>query len=347
MAESPLVSVVTPVYNGATFLGECVESVLAQSYDNWEYTIVNNCSTDASLEIAERYARKDSRIRVFSTDRLLDVMGSQNTAFRQVSQKASYCKMVHADDWLFRDCLRQMVDLGEAHPTVGIVGAYRLDGVQVDLDGLPYPSTVVPGKELSRSMLLGGPRVFGSASALLYRAEFVRRRHAFFDESDFHADVAACYEILLEADFGFVHQVLTFTRTHPGEQSSYASRLKTYVAGRFRHLVKFGPSCLGGEYEARVEQALTHYYRFLAKRLVSPGAREVLAYHRSALEQAGYPFGWKKLLAVVLPYWAYAMKHPAETLRLLRRLPGTVEATPRVPSVPRAVPPTTAARPDA
>ncbi|MGH7384266.1 MAG: glycosyltransferase family 2 protein [Candidatus Rokuibacteriota bacterium] len=348
MPERPLVSVVTPVHNGEAFLAECIESVLAQSYDNWEYTIVNNCSTDGSLAVAERYAHKDSRVRVLSTDRLLDVMGSQNTAFRQVSPKAGYCKMVHADDWLFRDCLQQMVDLAEAHPTVGIVGAYRLDGASVDLDGLPYPSTVVPGKDLSRAMLLGGPRVFGSASALLYRAGYVRRRPSFFDESDFHADVAACYEILCEADFGFVHQVLTFTRTHPGEQSSYASRLKTYVAGRFRHLVKFGPGCMEAtEYETRLQQVLAHYYRFLARRLVSPGAREVLAYHRSALEQAGYPFSWKKLLAVVLPYWGYAMKHPAETARLVWRLPSTADASPRIPSVPRAVPPATSARRDA
>src|SRR4029450_3919017 len=107
--------------------------------------------------------------------------------------------------------------------------------------GLPYPSTVVPGKQLSRAMMLGGPRVFGSASALMYRAEYVRRRPAFFDESDFHADVAACYDVLREADFGFVHQVLTFTRAHPGEQASYAGRLKAYIAGGFRPPVSSGP----------------------------------------------------------------------------------------------------------
>lgn len=345
VASNPLVSVVTPVHNGETFLAECIESVLAQSYDRWDYTIVNNCSSDRSLEIAERYARKDPRVRVISTERLLDVMGSQNTAFRQVSPNAVYCKMVHADDWIFRDCLRQMVDLAEGHPTVGIVGAYRLDGTKVDLDGLPYPSTVIPGKRLSRSMMLGGPRVFGSASALMYRADYVRRRPAFFDESDFHADVAACYDILREADFGFVHQVLTFTRTHPGEQSSYAGRLKTYIAGRFRHLVKFGPSCMEpAEYEDRVQQALSHYYRFLAKSLVSPGAREVLAYHRSALAEIGYPFSWTRLLAVVTPYWGYALRHPTEAVRLLLRLPGTADTTPRVSSVPQPVQPSQPAR---
>ncbi len=131
-----------------------------------------------------------------------------------------------------------------------------------------------------------------------------------------------------------------------GEQSGYAARLKTYLAGRFRHFVKFGAGCMEArEYETRLQEALAHYYRFLAKSLVSPGSREVLAYHRSALEQAGYPFSWKKLVAVVFPYWGYAIRHPGEALRLLLRLPGTVEASPRIPSVPQSVPPTTPSRP--
>jgi len=52
----PLVSVVTPAYNGENHLTECSERVWAQTYQNWEYIIVNNCSTDRSLEIARRYA---------------------------------------------------------------------------------------------------------------------------------------------------------------------------------------------------------------------------------------------------------------------------------------------------
>ena len=50
--QEPLVSVVTPVYNGEAFLAKCIDSVLAQTYRNFEYLIVNNCSTDRSLEIA-------------------------------------------------------------------------------------------------------------------------------------------------------------------------------------------------------------------------------------------------------------------------------------------------------
>jgi len=56
--EPPLVSIVTPVYNGEPYLAECIESVLAQTYPNWEYIIQNNCSTDRTLEIASEYGKK-------------------------------------------------------------------------------------------------------------------------------------------------------------------------------------------------------------------------------------------------------------------------------------------------
>lgn len=60
----PLVSIVTPVYNNAEYIAECTESVLAQTYQNWDYTIVNNCSTDKAAEIGRRYAAEDTRIRI-------------------------------------------------------------------------------------------------------------------------------------------------------------------------------------------------------------------------------------------------------------------------------------------
>jgi len=53
VSHEPLVSVVTPFYNTQAFLPECIESVLRQSYENWEYLLVDNCSTDGSGEIAQ------------------------------------------------------------------------------------------------------------------------------------------------------------------------------------------------------------------------------------------------------------------------------------------------------
>jgi glycosyltransferase involved in cell wall biosynthesis len=119
------VSIVTPVYNGEKYLAECIESVLRQCYQSWDYKIVNNCSADNTLEVAERYARMDKRIRVHNNEEFLDIIGNANRAFRLISAGSKYCKNLSADDWLFPECLTRMVELAEANPSVGIVESYQ------------------------------------------------------------------------------------------------------------------------------------------------------------------------------------------------------------------------------
>lgn len=65
----PLVSVITPCYNGANYIAACIESVLAQTLVNWEMLIVDDCSTDNSAEIILSYVKKDTRIRFFQTNK--------------------------------------------------------------------------------------------------------------------------------------------------------------------------------------------------------------------------------------------------------------------------------------
>ena len=98
---SPLVSVVTPVYNGEAYLAECIESVLTQTYSNFEYIIVDNCSTDGTSKIVNEYGKKDSRIKAYRNDVLLDIIANHNHAFRLISPKSKYCKVVSGDDWIF------------------------------------------------------------------------------------------------------------------------------------------------------------------------------------------------------------------------------------------------------
>jgi glycosyltransferase involved in cell wall biosynthesis len=215
---SPLVSVVTPVYNGDPHLAECIESVLAQTYQNWEYIIVNNCSTDRTLEIAGRFAQKDPRIRVHSNRTLVKMGPNHDIALSLISPESRYCKVIHADDFMFPECIERMLCVAVANPSVGIVGAYRLDDTRVNLDGLPYSSTVVSGRETCRKFLLEDLFLFGSPSSVLIRSDLIRERKEFIDDETFfmHGDTAACHEMLMGSDFGFVHQVLTFTRRHEG-----------------------------------------------------------------------------------------------------------------------------------
>lgn len=78
-----MISIVLPVYNGEKYLALSIESVLAQTYTDWELIIVNDCSTDSSLAIAEQYAKKDSRIRIINNPENKRVARSLNIGFAQ------------------------------------------------------------------------------------------------------------------------------------------------------------------------------------------------------------------------------------------------------------------------
>jgi glycosyltransferase involved in cell wall biosynthesis len=315
MGTEPLVSVVTPVYDGEEFLRECIESVLAQSYRNWEYTIVNNCSTDRTLEIAEEYAARDPRIRVHSNRQFAGIIQNHNIALRWISPQSKYCKVVFADDWLFPQCLLEMVKVAEAHPSVGIVGAYALDSTKVLWDGLPYPSTFVSGRTLCRGTLLGGPYVFGTPTSLLMRSDLVRARESFYNESNLHADHEACYEVLQDSDFGFVHQVLTFSRPRPESNAVAARSLESYILGSLTALVTHGPSYLTrDEYEPRLEQRMKQYYNVLAKNVLRLREKKFWDYHREKLASLGYPLNQTRLAMAVLREVLESLSRPLDAL---------------------------------
>ncbi|MBQ7385548.1 MAG: glycosyltransferase family 2 protein [Ruminococcus sp.] len=78
---SKLVSIVLPVYNGAKYLRESIESVIAQTYTNWELLILDDCSTDETSEISKEYAEKDSRIKYFLNEVNLRLPRNLNKGF--------------------------------------------------------------------------------------------------------------------------------------------------------------------------------------------------------------------------------------------------------------------------
>jgi glycosyltransferase involved in cell wall biosynthesis len=314
----PLVSIVTPVYNGAGYLTECIESVLRQAYSNWDYTIIDNCSTDGTLEIAQRYAAKDARIRVHRNNLLLGAIQNHNFALRQISPSSKYCKVVFGDDWIFPGCLEEMVELAEANPAVGIVGAYALEGQRISWAGLPYPSHVVSGHEICRRHLLEGLYVFGSANAVLYRADLVRSRDPFYDESNIHADTDVCFDLLKSNDFGFVHQVLTFTRVRPASLSEMTNDLGTSFACMLRILVAHARDYLTREeYNARLAQHISEYYAFLGKSLMLGRKPAFWNYHKSVLTQSGLGFNRRRVVMGAFQTALASALSPGDTLRRL------------------------------
>lgn len=96
----PLVSVIVPVYNGEKYISECIESIINQDYDNIELIVVNDGSTDSSLNILENFASKDKRIRIISKENG-GVSLARNEAIRNMQGK--YFCLVDQDDCIAPD----------------------------------------------------------------------------------------------------------------------------------------------------------------------------------------------------------------------------------------------------
>jgi glycosyltransferase involved in cell wall biosynthesis len=304
-SQAPLVSFVTPFYNTGPYLKECIESVLQQTYGNWEYILLNNCSTDESAEIAESYAlRYPDRIRLLHNSEHLSQVQNFNRVLRLLSPESKYCKFVQSDDWIFPECVSKMVEIAEGHPEVGIVGAYQLEGNEVSLDGLPYPSPNLSGQDVCRLYFFSSVYLFGTPTSLLLRSEVIRSREPFYEEryAPFE-DGHACFDLLKKWNYGFVHQVLTYSRR---DNESILLRLRPFNFHRLlpiSMLVTHGKDFLSREeFDRCLRTVEREYFVYLARCACSFHGRskEFWDFHRRGLAVIKYSLNWR-LLAKWVP----------------------------------------------
>jgi glycosyltransferase involved in cell wall biosynthesis len=282
MSARPRVSVVIPVYNGQKYLRESIESVLRQTFGDWELVVMDNRSTDGTESIGREYAAKDERIRFIRREEFVDVHANHNRALRAIDSYSQYVKVLHADDWLYPECLALKVAVADAHPSASLVSSYRLEDTKVLHDGFfPYTQNFMEGRAALRKSLLGPHWITGSPTSLLFRADLVRAEPRFMDDRVWHSDTDASYRLMLQGDVAFVHQVLTFTRIHPGALTTFSYRVNSYISQELRMLLRYGPLALTTEeYKAKLRYRLRAYLSFLAKQALRPSRRKHEEYHR-------------------------------------------------------------------
>ena len=322
--QAPLVSVVTPVYSGGEYLRECIESVIAQRYDNWRYTIVNNCSTDDTLEIAQHYASRDPRIRVYDNAEFLPIIDNHNHAISLIDPESAYCKPLMADDWLYPECIETMVSCALTQPSIGLVCTCASTGNNTILfDRLrpadsptSSPTTVLAGGIACRISMLEDRYFFGSPTTMLIRADLIRKRRPFYNPLNLHADEESCYDILQESDFAFVHQALVFIRVHERSHTSSVHRLESMLAARLYALAKFGHVYLTvEEFQRRYHDKLAEYYARLAAAAVELRGRRFWEFHRTMLIQIGAPLDRSRLTRAIALHVARRLASPGSLVR--------------------------------
>lgn len=167
----PKVSVCIPTFNGAGYLYQAVESVLAQNYQDFEIVIVDNCSTDQTVTVVEDLQKKSNRrIRFYKNDRNIGLVGNFNKCLEYA--QGTHIKFLCVDDLLLPGCLEQMVAALDAHQTVTLVCGGRLiineTGEKLGLKQYPSRDIMIRGsKAITRCLF--GKNYIGEPTAVMFR----------------------------------------------------------------------------------------------------------------------------------------------------------------------------------
>lgn len=150
-----LVSIITPMYKGAAFVGKTIESVLNQTYTDWEMIIVDDCSPDegAGIAVVEKYVRQDDRIKLIASKQNRGSSGARNIALRASSGR--FIAFLDSDDLWHPTFLEEQLSFMEQKQAALVFSSYRRIDEHTEEEILrPF---IVPEKVKYKSILKSNP----------------------------------------------------------------------------------------------------------------------------------------------------------------------------------------------
>lgn len=121
---NPLVSIIMGVYNGESTIATCINSIIQQTYLNWEFIICDDCSTDRTMKIIENFQEKDKRIIILHNKQNMKLAASLNNCLKVA--KGKYIARMDADDESLPQRLETQIRFLEEHPEYDVVGCNRI-----------------------------------------------------------------------------------------------------------------------------------------------------------------------------------------------------------------------------
>ena len=190
--ETVKVSVVMPVYNAEEYVEECITSVLDQSLQNFEFVIVDDCSSDGTWSIIQEYEENDTRIKAFRNEENLGVVKTRNRAFSKVCGSSEYVAIMDSDDVCLSERLEKQVLFLERHEDHGVVGG---NTVIINEEGerighREYPRT---NEEVQRELIFRSPF---AQPAVMLRRSILRRVGEYNEEYERAQDYELWFRVL-------------------------------------------------------------------------------------------------------------------------------------------------------
>ncbi|NWF85061.1 MAG: glycosyltransferase family 2 protein [Bryobacteraceae bacterium] len=283
---TPLVAIVTPVYNGARYLPETLECVQAQTYPTIVHVVLDNASTDETPEIIRSFTNQRVPLIAVRNDATLPLEENWNAAVARVPAEAKYIRILCADDTMTLEAVSRMVAVAERNPGVGLVGCEHHRSGATEPSGWPRDRERFASQEALEHILLGKGMLLATHVLMLRDAAYLSL--PLFRPGLLASDTEACLRILTKYDWSFVHEDLAMTRDHPHSITSiHAAPIQAQFFEGLVLLKEFGPFAFSPERFAEVLARFRRHYRRRILRWRFSGHSKLYVHHMACLREIG------------------------------------------------------------
>lgn len=236
-AAAPRVSIVIPAFRNAEYIAQTMDSVLAQTFDDFEVVVADHSSDDATQEILERYAG-DPRVRLLDPT---PAGGGAPANWNRVTEAArgELLKLVCGDDVITPDCLEVQVSAFDAEPGLTMVAARRdlIDEKERVLRKghtvLPKLAGTIDGKQALRATVRAGTNIFGEPAAVLLRRSALEAIGGWDGRNGYFIDVQTYVQVIADGTVHFLRESLAAFRISPSQWSVRLATEQAQQAARF------------------------------------------------------------------------------------------------------------------
>lgn len=225
--------VFVPTYNSEKYLRQCLDSVLQQTFHDWQCVISDDASTDKSVEIAREYEKIDSRFKVLTHDKNVGAANNWNRAKENNNSFAT--KILCADDYLFKDALNEQLDILKRNQTA-IVFSERLiffpSGKKLH-PRLPKYASNISFNEAFKLYINLGRNIFGEPVTALFRTDLFIKSEGFYPKFEYSLDTSGYMAIARGHDVTFDNSVVGAFRV---SKSQWSHKLR---GKQFSHIFEF------------------------------------------------------------------------------------------------------------
>jgi len=265
MQAKPTISICIPTYNGSEYIEECLDSVLEQSYEKFEVLIVDDCSNDNTLEIANTYAEKDSRIRVVKNEKNLGLVGNWNKCI-QLAQ-GEWIKFVFQDDLIESQCLEKMIAVADNdHPFIicrrdfvfndvsgEVIQIYQKFLTELSMDEVFDGKTDISANDIINAQLRMVGRsfhrnFFGEPTSTLLHRDLFKKFGLFNPALIQKCDLEYWLRIGVNVGIRYIPETLAHFRVHSGATTAKNKSGRTFRAEELDDLVIWNEHFVNSSY---------------------------------------------------------------------------------------------------